>query len=471
MIAREETVILGGGQVKVRRKALLATDQGSSGIVAPRADAIPLLADGGWDADNGRLQCRLAAGATIADGAEESLCDWTRNLLTEWPDYDPTRHLLFLEIDRGCLPSGTVESTLFLGVFGATLGVGADGLAIIWSQGSLSADNIGHLNATTSTFVGGGDNMEGVRALVGATPLSTAYELRALGRGTRQDMTEDAGPASWGEISTIPDAVSAWQFRWGLAKRSVDDQSALTVSGARFYTGLIELTEPDRPAAPARLAKKTSGTINVCLWGDSIADGVGGSTGGGAALPGYVVLYVDGVLQTNWPADAGIMPQLAANLNAQGYATVRIFQRALTSQYIEVTVGQYLPESISACYDVAGMSDPPDLIVTTIGTNDGNGTRTPTQVALWPRQLRNAMRRAEWASLKARWIHLSPLAAVATHADINTIRSGIQSVCAESPYRAYVDCSDLARADNAHPTAGSYNTMGTRAATAWAALS
>ena len=449
-------------------KAIKATDQGSSGIVAPRADATPFLASGGWDADNGRFQALLAAGAAIADGIEEPLCDWTRNLLTEWPEFDPARHLLYLEIDRGCIPSGTVEVSLFLGLLGANPGVGTDGIAIIWSQGSLSADNIGHLNATTVTFVGGGDNMEGVRALISFTPLSTSYEVRALGRGIRQDLSEDAGPASWGEISTIPDALANWRLCFGLFSRSVDNKSAVAVSGVRFITGIVELPEADRPVAPARTTKAaTGGAINVCLFGDSISDGVGGSTGGGAVLPAGVALWVDGVSQTNWPADAGVMPQLSADLLTQGYTTVRIFQRAVTAQYIEVTVGQFLPEAVSACYD-AGFT--PDLVLTVIGTNDGNGTRTAAQVALWPRQLRNAMRRAEWASLAARWVHLSPLAAVGTHANINTIRSGIQSVCAESPYRVYVDCSDLARADSAHPTAGSYNTMGSRAATAWAAL-
>ncbi len=454
-------------------KALRITNQGSSGIVAPASDPVPLISSGGWDADYGRLQCLLAAGASIVDGIEENICWWSRDLMDEQPDFDPTQHLLCLEIDRGCVPSGTSEITLFLAVLGGNPGVGQDGIGCVWSQGSLSADNAGQINAITLTFVGGGDNLEGVRILISFTPLSgTSYELRALGRATRQDLTEDAGPATWGEISTIPSVdLSTLKIVWGIMSRSTDNKSTFTISGARFYTGLCPIPTPDRPKAPARLTKAAvGGPINVCIFGDSISDGVGGSgqSGSNAILPAYVKLWIDGVSQTNYPADPGFMYQLAEDLYAQGYTEIRFFQRALTAQYIDVTVGQYLSETISACYD-NGYT--PDLIVTAIGTNDGNNTRTQAQVDNFPRQLRNACRRAEWASLKLRWIHLSPLAVVGTHPYIDEIRTHIEAVCGQALTRAYVDCSDLARADTSHPTAASYNTMGARAASRWALLS
>lgn len=453
--------------------ALKATNQGSSGIVAPAADATPFIASGGWDADYGRLHCLLAAGAAIADGIEENICWWSRNLLDEHPTFDPTQHILALEIDRGCIPSGTAEVTLFIALLGGNPGVGQDGIGCVWSQGSLTADNIGQINPTTLTFVGGGDNMEGVRLYVSLTPVSgTSYELRAFGRGIRQDLTEDSGPATWGEISTIPSLdLSTYKIVWGLMSRSTDNKAAVAVSGVRFLTGLCSIPSVMRPEAPARGTKAaTSGAINVCVFGDSISDGVGGAgqSGSGAVLPAYVNLWVDGVSQTNWPTDPGFMYQLAEDLHTQGYTTIRFFQRAVTSQYIEVTVGQYLSESISACYD-NGYT--PDLVITVIGTNDGNNTRSQAQVDNFPLQLLNAMRRAEWASLKARWIHLSPLAAVATHPYIDEIRTHIQTAIGGKAWRGYVDCSDLARADNSHPTAASYNTMGTRAAAKWALLS
>lgn len=463
-----------GGLGAVVMKPITVVDQGSSDLVEPAADSNDFVEAGtGWDAVNGRTRIRWGTGNVTADGAEEGVAFWTRALLDEQPDFDPAKHALVLEFQKGMIPSGTLEASFFFGLFQGTIAAaGVDGIAGIFSNGSLSADNAGYFNAITSTFVGGGDNLDAVRLVIFFTPLSGAYEIRALGHAFRQDGTLDAGPASWSEISTLPGDPSNWDLGFGPFSRSTDAKQTITMYGARVLTGLIELPELWMGRAPARQAKTTSGIIRVVIFGDSIADGVGGSTGGGAALPAGVLLWVDGASQTNWPLDAGIMPQLAADLLAQGYTEVHLFQRALTSQYIEVTVGQYLAEACSTALDqgvAPGVEY--DLVVTMIGTNDGNGTRTPTQVASFKPQLRNACRRSEWASFRSRWIHLSPLAAVATHADINTIRGHIAAVMAEeADRRVYVDCSDLARADNAHPTAGSYNTMGSRAAAAWASM-
>lgn len=470
MIASSVARLMSSGTLDIQWVELRSCDQGSGTAVAPGGDVSGFRSSGGHDTNTGITDIVLSNVATAADGYQENVLWYSEDLLTLLPDYDPARHDLLIEIDKLATPSGTVELNLWAGLLDGTPSGTASGCCFFLGHGSASADNSGIMGATTNTFSGAGDNADTVTAKIQVTVDGATVESRIMGLNTLQDGAESGG-ANWGAGQTLTGSKATWKICWGIGHRSTDSMAGL---GATFRVRVARVLRARGASTATRTrgAKPATGggsVINVVIFGDSIGDGQGGQTATGA-VPAYVQLWDDAVSQANWPntnpvPQAGYMPQLAADLNAAGYATVRIFRRALSAQQADVTLGQYMRQAISDCRALSGQ---PHLVIFCVGTND---CQDAAERDVWETRLRRAYAIVELTCPDARIVHMEPLAAVSgSHTYIAECRSVIRSLCAASPYRAAAQGDDLATGDGTHPTAGSYNTQASRAVTPYLAM-
>lgn len=459
-----------GNASRLQWKQLKTVDHGSGQIRTREGDpAGHIVSNGkGFDTRTGVLNVDTQ-GTTQADGLTEQLAWWRRTLLNEYPSFHPSTHCLGLMVKRGCTPDDTAELILWLGVCDRNPGAGATGLAIIWRQGSLSASNAGYLGSTAPTFVGAGENLEAVQAIVSFSNNGAAWTARLAGESEGQLFVEDGGPATWAQAADMTNPLAQWGFYFGIGHGSVDSLNNFSTPGTTFWTCLIPVQDLDYDQPPPRLAKWAAGQrICIVIYGDSISDGVGGaSAGSGDLLPANVTLTVDRVAQTNYPATAGIMPQLVTRAFAAGATGVDIVQRGVTAQYNEVTGGQFMREAVSYAYRL-GFT--PHLVVPVLGTNDGNSSQTQADLDIWPRWLRNMYRIILWSCDRARVVHVGPLAQLASHPFIDQIVEKSSLVASGEPGVEFVDNQDLDRNDTAHPSAASYPIMADRVWDRFAAM-
>lgn len=471
MIASSVARLLSSASLEIQWVELKSCDQGSGTAVAPGGDVSGFRSSGGHNTSTGITDIVLSSAAVAADGYQEAVLWYSEDLLTLIPDFDPTKHDLLIEIDKLATPPGTVELNLWAGLLDGTPSGTASGCCFFLGHGSASADNTGIMGATTNTFSGAGDNVDTCVARIQITADGATVETRIVGLNTLQDLDESGG-ANWGPGQTLTGTRATWKICWGIGHRSVDSMAGLVATFKVRVAKVLRASGALSAAGAARGAKPATGggsIINVVLFGDSIGDGQGGQTATGA-LPAYVNLWDDATVQANWPnfapPNAGYLPQLAADLNTAGYATVKMFRRALSSQEDDVTLGQYLRQAISDCRSLAGQ---PDIVIFVMGTND---CQTTAERDVWERRLRRAYAIVEASCPNARILHMEPAAPVTgSHTYIAECRSVIRSLCAASPTsRAAIQGDDLATTDGVHLTAGSYNTQASRAVTAYLAM-
>lgn len=473
MIASSVARLLSSASLEIQWIELRSCDQGSGTAVAPGADASGFRTSGGHNTSTGITDIVLSSVAVAADGYQEAVLWYSEDLLTLIPDFDPTKHDLLIEIDKLSTPPGTVELNLWAGVLDGQPSGTASGCCFFLGHGSAVADNSGIMGATTNTFSGAGDNADVCTAAIQITSDAGVYETRITGLNTLQDLDESGG-ANWGAGQALTGTKATWKICWGIGHRSTDSMAGLVATFKVRVAKVLRASGAASVAGPTRGAKPATGggsIINVVIFGDSIGDGQGGQTATGA-VPAYVNLWDDAVSQANWPntnpvPQAGHAPRLAQDLNAAGWATVKMVRRALSAQEDDVTLGQYLRLAISDCRVLAGQ---PDIVVFVMGTND---CQTTAERDIWERRLRRAYAIVEASCPNARILHMEPIAPVTgSHTYIAECRAVIRSLCAASPSsRAAILGDDLAHnGDGVHPSAASYNTQASRAVTAYLAM-
>lgn len=217
----------------------------------------------------------------------------------------------------------------------------------------------------------------------------------------------------------------------------------------------------------------------VVLVGDSIGDGVGedptgdGSDGlsyGGAAPEAGGAFYDDDVAQATYPDNAGVgpepglVPHIVSGFLAQGFDSVTVYRRAISSSPIS-PVRTMLHAQI-ASFVPAGVTV--DVLVVVAGTNDADDAG---EVATFEATLPLIYADAESLWPSCRVVHVDPIATVAQKPEIEAIRTAIHDTVAARSTRAYVAGEGLDGAGGTvHPTLETYRTQGLGIAAAWEAL-
>lgn len=416
---------------------------------------------------SGVLRARMSSSTAIANHLRAANLPlyFTVPINQILPSFDWKTQRMWFAVD----PLVTAHSNAEVGLFGgivdeATLGAATEGRAIGVSDGTTLQDALQGIGISAANVLAA-NGFVGRQAVGGLTfgfsggVYPAAWDISLRGANGIQGQANS--PVGSGDLRSDPFACHGI---FGINCRTADPRTSRLISGS-FWVGVQTLTFPQllREVLGAR---PTSGVISVGIKGDSI--GAGGNAGGptaGSPLPAYLLsgaggTYNDtgGTVRTTWDASPGIIPSLAAALNAAGFTGVRIYRQAVSTIRTERILNEYM-DNILSRMDTDGVA--PDLMIGISGTNDATSGLSSVMPGLLGRydQLQKVYPNCRGA-------HCEPIATDAAYVEVPQVRSAIRAAMAGPGRKAISGEGRTTAGDNIHATIETFDAWGAEIA-AW----
>lgn len=427
-----------------------------------------LVTGSGFDDETGRFTAVFSTvHATAVDGYEEGLARYRVPLLDVFPDFDPAIHVLDLGIDATSFNhAATGAAGVYIGlVDSATIDANLNGQCIAIRCVSAAADLVGRMD---------NDNIPGFNQDVLRDAVIGSYSIGSDGTDyplncsilAKEEGTDNWTPIVAGAGDDMRTTIADWQIIFGAYHGSAVVIPSVTQTVTFYYR--VREVEREFPEVNAG-TKPTSGTLNVVLIGDSIADGIGADpTGdgsnllayGGSALPAGAVLVDEGVNQANYQDNAGAGPDpgLTPHIHrlglADGFSTVRVVRDSTSGNATSTVRTARLQEAIDTLGRTLQISQSDiHLVVICSGTNDSQAGESTAFAITAPKLVADIRH----AFPNARIVWVGPGAADGVgFEDANEVRA----IIAALENVSYYDGTQAALHDSSHPSLAGYKTIG-----------
>lgn len=375
------------------------------------------------------------------------------------PSFDWKTQRMWFCVDPLLSAHGTAEVGSFAGIVDeATLGAATEGRAIGISDATATQDalqgiGISAANVLAANAFVGRQAVGGLSFGFSGGVYPAAWDITL--RGSNGLQRQANSPVGSGDLRSDPFACHGI---FGINCRTADSRTSRLIN-ASFWVGVQTLTFPSL-VREVLGARPTSGVITVGIVGDSI--GAGGNAGGptaGSGLPAYLLsgasgVYNDtsGTVRTTWDGSPGIIPSLAAALNAAGFSGVRIYRQAVSTIRTERILNEYMDLVLSRM-DTDGYT--PDLMIAISGTNDATVGLSSVMPGLLDR----------WDKLQkvypnCRGAHCEPIATDAAYVEVPQVRTAIRGAMSGPGRLAVSGQGRTTAGDNIHATIETFDAWG-----------
>jgi hypothetical protein len=456
-------VLTGGGSSTVSWRQLTSVEQASSAVDDPGAMTTTGTA---FDGDQFTIT-PAPAFASLIDGYQEGWAGWSIPLLTLYPDWAIATDRLELGLELVSFPLSTAKYGWLFGVTDTAIGTRASiaNAALVHAFANSATNvNAGYLGAAgtgSSTAIATGGTVTAVRAHI-AWEESRSAKLTAECSGGTGGITPDVSTLG-GVIGPFGATLADWRVVIGAIH--VSAVAGSPVLSARLWHRRLRTAGRPFPdvARPAKAAP--GGEIVVAVIGHSIAAGYA-ATGASTTIPANVTVYDDGVLLATWPSaspspNRGPLHQLAVDLLAQGYTSVRIYRRATPS--IALTTIRTTNWALVKRDMMDDGGRRPDLVVEIGGENDAQLGESAGYVVLLPTFADEIISYSPGGRLIT---HDPPTTDLGGYPEIATVRAA--NLAAGDGYAV---STGVTLADTVHPDAPGADALGANIAAAYAALS